>query len=996
MSNHQLHKGRPLIARSLRMLAPVTIVGWVALTLLVTFAVPSLEQVGREQSVPMSPKDAPSVQAMAQMGQLFGESSSDSTAMIVLEGQEPLDDSARRYYDQLVGELKKDSAHIENVQDLWGDRLTAAGAQSPDGKAVYVQLNLVGDQGSSAGVESVAAVRAIVDRSPPPPGVSVYVTGAAPLLADMQHSGESSILKMTLIGAVIIFVVLMIVYRSVITVIALLITVGIELFAARGIVAFLGDQEVFLLSTFAINLLVALAMAAGTDYGIFFFGRYQEARNAGEDRETAFYTTYRGVAPVVLGSGLTIAGALMCLSFTRMPIFQTIGLPCAVGMLVAVAVALTLVPAVLALGGRAGLFDPTRAINVRRWRRIGTAIVRWPGPILVATLAVTLIGLVALPGYQTSYDDRQYIPEDVPANAGYAAADRHFSQARMMPDILIVESDRDMRNPADFIVLHKIAKAIFEVPGVSRVQSITRPEGTPLERTSIPFLISMQNAGQQQMMKHMQDRVDDMGAQADMLARQIELARRMYDLQGQLTDTTLRSVALVKELVVVMDELRDNMANFDDFFRPIRNYLYWEPHCYNIPLCFSIRSVFDSLDGIDRIAAKMHELQGDLENFVVLLPELLAQLPRTIEIMESMRSMLLTMHSTMEGTFGVMDNSTQDVTAMGQAFDAANNDDSFYLPQEVFSNPDFQRAMSSFLSPDGKAVRFIISHKNDPGSPEGIGGIQPIRDAVQEALKTTPLRGAQVYMGGSASTFKDFEEGSKYDLLIAAVSALCLIFLIMLLITRGFVASVVIVGTVALSLGASFGLSVLIWQYIFGVPLHWMVLPMAVIVLLGVGSDYNLLLVSRMKEELGAGINTGIIRAMGGTGKVVTNAGLVFAFTMAAMVFSDLMVIGQVGTTIGLGLLFDTLVVRAFLTPAIAALIGRWFWWPIVVRPRPSPRLHAVSSRPIAAHTLVRERHTADLAGTRIRHDDDLPDFDDSITAPIPKGAVATLPKRRS
>ena len=105
-------------------------------------------------------------------------------------------------------------------------------------------------------------------------------------------------------------------------------------------------------------------MAAGTDYGIFFFGRYQEVRQAGEDLKTAYYTTYRGVAPVVLGSGLTIAGAMLCLSFTRMPIFQTIGVPCAVGMLVAVAVAITLVPAVLAVGSRFGLFDPTRRIAV--------------------------------------------------------------------------------------------------------------------------------------------------------------------------------------------------------------------------------------------------------------------------------------------------------------------------------------------------------------------------------------------------------------------------------------------------------------------------------------------------------------------------------------------------------------------------------------------------------------------------------------------------------
>ncbi|SKV55084.1 Putative membrane protein, mmpL [Mycobacteroides abscessus subsp. massiliense] len=76
---------------------------------------------------------------------------------------------------------------------------------------------------------------------------------------------------------------------------------------------------------------------------------------------------------------------------------------------------------------------------------------------------------------------------------------------------------------------------------------------------------------------------------------------------------------------------------------------------------------------------------------------------------------------------------------------------------------------------------------------------------------------------------------------------------------------------------------------------------------------------------------------MGGTGSVVTSAGLVFAFTMAVMVVSDLRIIGQVGTTIALGLLFDTLIVRSFMTPAIATILGRWFWWPLNVRTRPLP-----------------------------------------------------------
>ncbi len=418
--------------------------------------------------------------------------------------------------------------------------------------------------------------------------------------------------------------------------------------------------------------------------------------------------------------------------------------------------------------------------------------------------------------------------------------------------------------------------------------------------------------------------------------------------------------------------IRDNISDFEDFWRPIRSYFYWEKHCYDIPICFSLRSIFDTLDGVDELSDKMDDLVKDLENMDALLPQLLAQMPPMIAMAEDARTMILTMHSTMAGTMGGMDEASENATAMGEAFDAAKNDDTFFLPPEVFENADFKKAMNSFLSPDGKAARFIISHKGDPATPEGIARIDQIRTAAQEALKTTPLEDAKVYLAGTASTFKDFHDGAKYDLYIAGIGALCLIFIIMLVLTRSFVAALVIVGTVALSLGASFGLSVLIWQYILGFKLHWMVLPMSVIVLLAVGSDYNLLLVSRMKEEIAGGINTGIIRAMGGTGKVVTNAGLVFAFTMASMAASDLRIIGQVGTTIGLGLLFDTLVVRSFMTPSIAALLGRWFWWPQLVRPRPPSRM--LRSRP--PRPVVRALLGEKFGG------------DDTITAPIPRPSL--------
>jgi RND superfamily putative drug exporter len=354
-------------------------------------------------------------------------------------------------------------------------------------------------------------------------------------------------------------------------------------------------------------------------------------------------------------------------------------------------------------------------------------------------------------------------------------------------------------------------------------------------------------------------------------------------------------------------------------------------------VCWSIRSIFDTLDGIDTMTDDIQALMPDMERLDTLMPQMVALMPSMIDTMKSMKKMMLTMYATQKGMQDQQSAMSDNSTAMGEAFDASKNDDSFYLPPEVFDNPEFKRGMKNFLSPNGHSVRFIISHEGDPMTQEGIDHIDAIKQAAKEAIKGTPLEGSKIYLAGTAATFKDMADGSDYDLMIAAISALALIFIIMLLITRSVVASAVIVGTVVLSLGASFGLSVLIWQHILGIELHWMVLAMSVIILLAVGADYNLLLVSRFKEEIYAGLNTGIIRSMGGTGSVVTSAGLVFAFTMISMAVSELTVIGQVGTTIGLGLLFDTLIVRSLMTPAIAALLGKWFWWPQRVRSRPVP-----------------------------------------------------------
>ncbi|MGZ5363754.1 MAG: MMPL/RND family transporter, partial [Mycobacterium sp.] len=857
------HAARPFIPRMIRTFAIPIILIWIAVIAVVNVVVPQLETVGQMRAVSMSPDSAPSMIAMKRVGQVFEEFNSDSSAMIVLEGDKPLGDDTRAFYGEMIRKLEADKKHVQSVQDFWSDPLTAAGAQSNDGMAAYVQVYLAGNQGEALANESVEAVQTLVDGMQPPPGVKAFVTGPAALAADQHIAGDRSMQMIELVTFTVIIVMLLLVYRSIVTVLLTLVMVVLQLAAARGVVSFLGYHEIIGLSTFATNLLVTLAIAAGTDYAIFLIGRYQEARAAGEDREQAFYTMYSGTAHVVLGSGLTIAGATFCLSFTRLPYFQSLGVPLAIGMTVGVLAALTLSAAIITVASRFGnLLEPKRALRVRGWRKIGAAVVRWPGPILVATIALSLIGLLTLPGYRTNYNDRNYLPADLPANEGYAAADRHFSQARMNPELLMIESDHDLRNSADFLVIDKIAKAVFRVPGISRVQAITRPDGKPIEHTSIPFQISMQGTTQQMNQKYLQDRMADMLVQADEMNTTIGTMEKMSALTKEMAATTHSMVTKMKDMTIDVAELRDNIANFDDFFRPMRNYFYWEPKCFNIPVCWALRSIFDTLDGINTMTDDIQELIPDMERLDQLMPQMVTLMPPMIETMKTMRSMMLTMYATQKGMQDQMAAMQDNSSAMGEAFDASMNDDSFYLPPEVFDNAEFKKGMENFISPDGKSVRFIIAHDGDPMTPEGIERIDAIKQAAKEAIKGTPLEGSTVYLAGTAAVFKDMSDGSLFDLMIAAIASLGLIFVIMLIITRSVVAAAVIVGTVVISLGASFGLSVLIWQHLLGIELHWMVLAMSVIILLAVGADYNLLLVARFKEEIHAGLNTGIIRAM--------------------------------------------------------------------------------------------------------------------------------------
>src|SRR6185312_8683895 len=153
-----------------------------------------------------------------------------------------------------------------------------------------------------------------------------------------------------------------------------------------------------------------------------------------------------------------------------------------------------------------------------------------------------IIGILIMPTMKISYNDRYYIPRNLPSNVGYAAAERHFSAATMNPDILMVESDHDMRNSGDMIILDRIAKDVFRSPGIAMVQSITRPLGGPIEHTSIPFQISAQSIPIRQNLQFMKDRAADMLTMSDDLGAMIASMKKLEAALSRMGGATDRMV----------------------------------------------------------------------------------------------------------------------------------------------------------------------------------------------------------------------------------------------------------------------------------------------------------------------------------------------------------------------------------------------------------------------------------------------------------------------
>ncbi|MGB7111847.1 MAG: MMPL family transporter, partial [Mycobacterium sp.] len=252
----------------------------------------------------------------------------------------------------------------------------------------------------------------------------------------------------------------------------------------------------------------------------------------------------------------------------------------------------------------------------------------------------------------------------------------------------------------------------------------------------------------------------------------------------------------------------------------------------------------------------------------------------------------------------------------------------FNIPAQLLHLQEFQDAAKVFISADGHSVRYLVQTKLNPFSTQAMDQVNSILATAKGAQPNTALSDAKISMAGYTVGLKDTRDYYRHDIRFIIAVTLLVVLLTLIVLLRAIVAPLYLVASVVVSYLSAVGIGALVFQFILGQQLHWSVPPLAFVVLVAVGADYNMLLVSRMRDESPHSMRYGIIRTLSSTGGVITAAGLIFAASMAGLLFSSIGTVVQGGFVIGIGILLDTFLVRTITVPAIAALIGQANWWP--------------------------------------------------------------------
>ena len=973
---------------------------WIGLAAALSLVFPSLGVLAQKAPASILPANAPSVVSQKQMSEAFQEASSDNILLVVLTNEKGFTPADEAVYRELVGKLRAETEDVAALQDFVTTPPLKEVLVSRDNKAWLLPINIVGEIATPRAIAATKRAMQTVKDTVAGSTLQAYTTGPAGTFNDIQDIGDRDRVTIEIATIVALLAILLMVYRNPLTMMLPLITIGVSLAAAQGVVAGLGTLGLSV-SNQTIVLLTAMLAGAGTDYAVFLISRYHDFLREGDDSDAAVRNALESVGKVIAASAATVAVTFVGMVFTKLTVFYTVGVALAAAITVGCLGALTFLPALLVLAGRRGWARPRKDLTGRFWRRSGIRIVRRPAANLIVSLVILTILASSAFLARYNYDDRKALPATSESILGYDAIGRHFPINASLPQYVLISSPQDLRTSKALADMEQMAFRVSQVSDIDIVRGITRPAGESLQQARLSFQAGEvgtplsqaattinSNTGNLNTLAAGADQIADvLGAVRGQLGQAVGTVGILVQALGYLESTfggdkPIQDFDASNNLLGAMHGLGDllgtNVADaintFGQSVEPVLNALNASPVCDADPACVTAREQLKqaaiarkngTLDRLSDLARQLQSVHG-YQTLGATASTLRATLDAVNKALQAsglsspaaaanqLNQLTVGINTLAQGSRQVADGVSllvDQTKRLGAGLDQASSFllamkrdattpsmAGFYIPPQILTGDEFRKAAAIFISPDGHTARYLVQSKLNPFTSEAMDQINDILAAARGAQPNTMLEDASISMTGLTVTLRDTRDYYYQDLRLIVTTTILVVLSILIVLLRALVAPLYLIVSVVFSYLSALGMGVLLFQVILGQELHWSVPGLTFIILVAVGADYNLLLISRIRDESPHGIRSGVIRTVSQTGGVITAAGLIFAASMIGLQFSSITTLAQIGFIIASGILLDTFLVRTITVPATAVLVGKANWWPSKWEPPPPPK----------------------------------------------------------
>jgi RND superfamily putative drug exporter len=801
---------------------------WLAAAALLFVFAPTLAKVGVTDDSKFLPSDAESTQATNLLNTRFASPVRESAGSATLVIYNPAGLNAQNQKDiaQLTEWLSSKEAPpaLSKVVSASANPALQSSLVSQDGTTQAIGLELSAASSSSQARDAIKAIRDYVHSQHF--SSQIFLSGNAGINYDLLTSVQNTIDKATLVTVLLVFVLLLLIYRSPVAILVPLLTIGMSYLVSRGVAGYIAASGLNV-SSLADAYLVVTLFGIGTDYCLFMVSRFkEEVRRQGVGE--AGQATLRRIGPVILASATTVMVALLCLGISQFGMNRTSGLILAMGVAVTLVAGLTLTPALIYLFGR-NLLWPTKIASVQKttgrgvWERIGVAITHRPLVFALPLIVVLALPYLALPGLKTTANVLVQMPSSTESVQGYNALRDHFPPGQLGPVYILLQT----------------------APGQA--------------------------------------------AQAATLQTTLQLGQELSQLSG------VASVDFPGAATAQVRSLADGARS----------------------------AVQAASSGNPLALTYFQSLATSLQKLAVAYPAIL-QSPNFQTATDSLAQLSTLASQLQAGDTSVLTSLVETAGKISDALDGLVGEFALSI-----STPFSESLKQAYFSTDLSLIKMTLLLKYEPYSSQATSTLADIRAALR-AAQPGFSQIERSYIGGTTAIQADVISVNDSDFLRVLLLAVVGILIVTFILIRSLVAPVYMILTVLFNFGATLGLSTWIFLDLLKQNSVIYMLPVFVYVMLvAVGSDYNIFLVSRIREEnRSQPLREAICSAISNTGGVITSCGIILAGTFATLTTAPLQLVFQVGAAIGLGVLIDTFLVRAILIPTLSALVGKWNWWP--------------------------------------------------------------------